>query len=101
MSMQLPPTDAWDCPITISNGLFKYRNRVIDTITFVEIRLKGKRVLINHYKENKDSPRAIIVCADSDAAKLLYEYILEKVYLVPRNDESVTLWSFLRCPRRV
>lgn len=108
MSTQ-PPTDAWDRPITISNGLFQYRNRAIDILTFAEVRLKGKRVLINHYKENKDSPRAIIVCANPDAAKVLYDYIVEKVYPPLQTEMSVstilsyeapTLWSFLGCRRR-
>jgi hypothetical protein len=95
-------TDAWDRPVTVSNGLFHYRNRAIDVLVINEIRTKGKRVLINHYKRNDGLPTAIIVCKDADAAVALYDYILEQTHpdpVEPDTTHPLTLWSFLGCGR--
>ena len=80
-------TDAWGREVTISNGLFRYRNRAIDIREFGDIRVKGRRVLINHFKENIHAPRAIIICKDVDSANKLYEYILSEAY-PPQSDEK-------------
>ena len=100
MTAQL--TDAWDRPVIVSNGLFRYRNRAIDVKVIDEVRAKGKRVLINHYNRNDSLPTAIVVCkdADAEAATALYEYILAELYPSVEPAEPVTLWSFLGCGRR-
>jgi hypothetical protein len=101
-------TDAWECEVTVSNGLFRYRNRAIDVLTFSDIRVKGKRVLINNFKENSNLPRANIICKDPETAKAIYDYILESVYPHPllqtqtqtqAQAQPFTLWSFLGCSR--
>jgi hypothetical protein len=97
-----PLTDAWDREVTVSNGLLHYRNRAIDIVTFSDLRVKGKRVLINNFKENTNLPRANIICKDAVTAKAIYDYIIESVYPPLPNNIVLepTLWSFLGCSRR-
>ena len=83
-----PLTDAWGREVSISNGLFRYRNRAIDVSAFSEIRVKGRRVLVNHYKENTFEPKAIIICKDIDSANVLYEYILKKAFQGLSEDDG-------------
>lgn len=83
-----PLTDAWGREVSISNGLFRYRNRAIDVSAFSEIRVKGRRVLVNHYKENTMEPKAIIICKDIDSANVLYEYILKKAFQGLSEDDG-------------
>lgn len=111
-------TDAWDREVTVSNGLLHYRNRAIDVLTFSDLRVKGKRVLINNFKENNNLPRANIICKDPETAKAIYDYIVETVYPPQslslsqtqtqtlsqtlsqlQQHQPLTLWSFLGCSR--
>lgn len=88
-------TDAWGRPVTMTDTFFCYQNRSIDLNCIQEIRLKGRRVLINHFNRNTTLPTSIVVCKDHESANELYHYITGNLYAPP--PEPLTLWSFLGC----
>ena len=71
--------DAWGNAVLIKDGFVTYRNRAIDVYAVNVIQTKGKRVFINHYRENNEFPKMLIMCSNENAARRLYEYLLEEI----------------------
>jgi len=121
--------DAWGNLVVIKNDFIHYRNRALDIHAVNLIQAKGKRVFINHYRENNDLPKMLIMCSNTNSATGLYEYILEKMRVSEsdvvynktyedimlflndskfllfnmatslQNVKFPTLWTFLGCSR--
>jgi hypothetical protein len=115
--------DAWGNAVLIKDGFVTYRNRAIDVYTVNVIQTKGKRVFINHYRENNEFPKMLIMCSNENAATRLYEYLLEEIKVKPLVEDNLVLpnelsqlihrmntyffnfvpstpsWSFLGCSR--
>jgi len=83
------PLDAWGNEVTITTDYINYRNRSIDKFIINELKVKGKRVFINYYKENKDYPKMCIICKNIDEAKEMYEYILDNRNPDNANNEEI------------
>jgi hypothetical protein len=71
--------DAWGNLVRVSDGFVHYRNRSIDVHSVDVIQAKGKRLFINHYRENNNLPKMCIICSNSNDAIRLYEYLIEAV----------------------
>ena len=69
--------DAWGSFVRVSDGFIHYRNRSIDIHSVNVIQAKGKRVFINHYRENNNLPKMLIMCSSVNNATRLYEYLIE------------------------
>lgn len=78
--------DAWGNLVRVNNGFVNYRNRSIDILAVNVIQAKGKRVFINHYRENNDLPKMLIMCSSANNATRLYEYLIEEL----RESEAIT-----------
>ena len=94
--------DAWGNLVVIKNNFIHYRNRAIDIDAVNLIQAKGKRVFINHYRENNYLPKMLIMCSNTNSATGLYEYIVEKMRVATsiHNVKFPTIWTFLGCSRR-
>jgi len=63
--------------VLIKDGFVTYRNRAIDVYAVNVIQTKGKRVFINHYRENNEFPKMCIICSSVNNATRLYEYLID------------------------
>jgi len=75
--------DAWGNVVRINDGFIHYRNRSIDVYSVNVIQTKGKRVFINHYRENNEFPKMCIICSSVNNATRLYEYLLDEIKVKP------------------
>lgn len=80
--------DAWGNVVRVSDGFIHYRNRSIDVHSVDVIQAKGKRVFINHYRENNNLPKMCIICSSVNNATRLYEYLIDDM----RVEEPQTVY---------
>jgi hypothetical protein len=103
--------DAWDNDVTVCNNFLTYRMRSIDISSINEMKVKGKRFYINHYKENTCLPKMCVICKNNDKAVELHNYVQSFFNLEDDDDihtsvsnqpeqRYITLFEYLFCSRR-
>lgn len=60
--------DAYGGVMHVNPDFLKYRDRVLNTSDVRTVHLKGRRVLVNHFKGNMNVPTMCVHFADKDAA---------------------------------
>lgn len=106
MSFTIVP-DAWNDPIIIVEAKYiEYRNRTIFNCVISEIRVKGRRVLINSYKTNTSEPKMTIICKNVEDAENLQDILVRSVGHSVNVDTQCeppslfsSIWTFLGCKR--
>ena len=91
--------DAWDSEVTIVNNFIQYRMRSLDLYAVSELKVKGKRLYINHFKENVSQPRMCIICKNHDDALEMYNAIHEQFENTLYTPTSPSFWSYFCCSR--
>lgn len=72
--------DRYNEQIILGRGFIRYRNRSIPYTEIKEIRVKGNRFLINHYRNNTTHPTVIIFMQDKQKAEFLHDELLDKMF---------------------
>lgn len=65
--------DIWNNEVEITNSFVSYRNRLIDVHLIQTFQVKGKRLLINTFKQNESVPTMCIFFEDKEKAEAAYE----------------------------
>jgi hypothetical protein len=102
--------DAWDSEVSVVNKFIQYRMRSLALDVVSEMKVKGKRLYINHFKENVSQPKMCIICKNHEDAMDIYNYIhdqfadedIEYDDVLPVEDEddlTTSFWSWFGCNR--
>jgi hypothetical protein len=85
-------SDRYGDTIVVSPNYIRYRNRLIDRMDIMEIRVVGKKFLINSFKQNVLSPTMCIHMESHDEALGFYDEVINQFY---DEDEPVVNTHFL------
>jgi hypothetical protein len=69
--------------LEVTKDYILYRNRLLDTKTISTFRTKGKRLLINSYKQNSGEPTMLIMFSSKDDAQRAFDGL--KAILYPQG----------------
>lgn len=62
-----------NAPVDVTQNYVCYRNRLIDTSNIVNFHTKGKRLLINSYRQNDSYPTMLVMFSSKEDAKNAFE----------------------------
>ena len=74
--------DVWNNEVEITKGYVNHRNRLIDVHLIHTFQTKGKRLLINSFKQNECVPTMCIFFESNEKAEEAYE-LMKAVYYGP------------------
>lgn len=74
--------DIWNNDVEITQGYVSHRNRLIDIHLIHTFQTKGKRLLINSFKQNECVPTMCIFFESKEKAEEAYE-VMKVVYYGP------------------
>ncbi len=74
--------DLWNNPLEISKAYVAHRNRLIDVHLIHTFQAKGKRLLINTFKQNAAMPTMCIFFDSKEKALQAYD-LMKQVYYGP------------------
>lgn len=82
MSSTTPITlyDIWGNPVEISRSYVSYRNRIVDIHLIHTFQAKGRKLLINTYRQNQMIPTMCIFFEDKEKAQNAFEQMKAVVY---------------------
>jgi len=72
--------DFWGNPVEITRSYVAYRNRIVDIHLIHTFQAKGRKLLINTYKQNQCIPTMCIFLKDKEAAQEAYTEMKEILY---------------------
>jgi hypothetical protein len=78
--------DAYGGVMHVAPQFLKYRNRIVSSSDVQTAHVKGRRVLINHFKSNMNVPTMCVHFADKTAAELALNHIQSILWNVPLDD---------------
>lgn len=73
-------SDIWGNPLEITPSYVAHRNRLIDVHAIHTFQTKGKRLLINTFKQNEAVPTMCIFFESKEKAQQAYEVMKEAYY---------------------
>ena len=73
-------TDRFGDKIVLGNKFILYRNRSIPYAEIQEMRVKGNRFLINHYRNNNSKPELMIMFESKNKAQWFHDEMINAVY---------------------
>ncbi len=83
--------DIWGNPVEISRSYVSYRNRIVDIHLIHTFQAKGRKLLINTYRQNQMIPTMCIFFEDKEKAQNAFEQMKAVVY--PHAEKPVTSLS--------
>lgn len=83
--------DAYGGVLHVNPDFLKYRDRVLSTSDVRTVHVKGRRVLVNHFKGNMSVPTMCVHFADKNAAAYALNCIHSVVWNVTMDDDSEAL----------
>ena len=83
--------DAYGGVLHVNPDFLKYRDRVLSTSDVRTVHVKGRRVLVNHFKGNMSVPTMCVHFADKNAAAYALNCIHSVVWNVMMDDDSEAL----------
>lgn len=83
--------DAYGGVMHVNPDFLKYRERVLSTSDVRTVHVKGRRVLVNHFKGNMSVPTMCVHFADKNAASYALNCIHSVVWNVTMDDDSEVL----------
>jgi hypothetical protein len=72
--------DMCKAPLEIAKGYILYRNRLIDSSSITSFRTKGKRLMINSYKQNTSHPTMLVMFSSKEDAQLAFDGLKDALY---------------------
>ncbi len=72
--------DNWGNPVEITRSYVSYRNRLVDIHLIHTFQAKGRKLLINTYKQNQMIPTMCVFFEDKEKAQNAYEQMKTVVY---------------------
>jgi len=75
--------------ITVTPYYIEYRNRVINSSAIGEFCVRGKKFLVNSYKQNIALPTLCIHMTSHEEALYLYDTLLQNLYSEEEEEESI------------
>ncbi len=73
-------SDFWGNPVEITRSYVSYRNRLIDIHLIHTFQTKGRKLLINTYKQNQMIPTLCVFFEDKEKALDAYQQMKSIVY---------------------
>ena len=65
--------DMCNTPVEVTDSYICYRNRLIDMNSIVSFQTKGKRLMINSYRQNSEHPTMLIMFANKEDAQSAFQ----------------------------
>lgn len=78
--------DFWENPVEITRSFVSHRNRTVDIHLIHTFQAKGRKLLVNTYKQNQSIPTMCIFFKDKETAEAAYREMKQIVY--PENSPS-------------
>ncbi len=75
--------DMCKAPLEITKDYVLYRNRLIDSSTISSFRTKGKRLMINSYKQNTSHPTMLVMFSSKEDAEKAFLGLRDALYSSP------------------
>jgi hypothetical protein len=101
MSDILTLHDRFGDEVQMGQWFIQYRNRMLDRVSVDEIRTKGNRLLINHFKNNTHSPTLCIHFESKEKAEKVMDYLVTRWFHEEKKAFGFWDWvAFWCCPRR-
>jgi hypothetical protein len=72
--------DMCKAPLEITKDYVLYRNRLIDSSTISSFRTKGKRLMINSYKQNTSHPTMLVMFSSKEDAEKAFLGLRDALY---------------------
>lgn len=69
-----------NAPVEVTQNYISYRNRLIDANSIVNFKTKGKRLMINSYRQNNGYPTMLIMFTDKESAQNAFEKLKQIFY---------------------
>jgi hypothetical protein len=85
--------DNWGNPVEITTSYVAYRNRIIDIHLIHTFQTKGRKLLINTYKQNQMIPTMCIFFEDKEKALDAYESMKSIVYSKPSEVKHTQVYD--------
>ncbi len=94
--------DMCKAPLEIAKGYVLYRNRLIDSSSITSFRTKGKRLMINSYKQNTSHPTMLVMFSSKEDAQRAFDGLRDALYTpvvsspsAPSEDKMSLIGMFL------
>jgi hypothetical protein len=81
-------TCAYGDDIIFSPTFIRYRNRLLDFRCVTEVKVKGRKLFINSYKQNKEFPTLCIHFKTTEDAKVVLDDLIDTWYYPPMEETS-------------
>lgn len=75
--------DMCKAPLEITKDYILYRNRLIDSSNITSFHTKGKRLMINSYKQNNSHPTMLVMFSSKDDAQRAFLGLRDALYSSP------------------
>ncbi len=75
--------DMCKAPIEITRNYILYRNRLIDSSSIRSFHTKGKRLMINSYKQNTSYPTMLVMFPSKEDAQKAFVVLKDTMYTPP------------------
>lgn len=72
--------DIWENPVEITRSFVSHRNRLVDMHLIHTFQAKGRKLLVNTYKQNQSIPTMCIFFKDKQTAEKAYAEMKQIVY---------------------
>lgn len=89
--------DMCKAPVEITKNYILYRNRLIDSSSITSIHTKGKRLMINSYRQNTSYPTMLVMFPSKEDAEKAFMGLKECLYTpapdvpsTPSEDSTAT-----------
>jgi hypothetical protein len=76
-------TDMCKNTLEVTKDYVLYRNRLLDTKAISTFRTKGKRLMINSYKQNSGEPTMLVMFSSKEDAHSAFEGLKSTLYPAP------------------
>ena len=90
MSTFITLYDIWNNPVEITRSYVSYRNRLVDIHLIHTFQAKGRKLLINTYRQNQMIPTMCIFFEDKETAQNAYEQMKAVVYSKTDDRKTTT-----------
>ena len=88
--------DLWNNTFEVAPSYVAHRNRLIDVHLIHTFQAKGKRLLINTFKQNEHVPTMCVFFENKEKAQEAYEMMKDFYYGTKPSQELVTQTSDIR-----
>jgi hypothetical protein len=89
-------TDLWGNTVDLTPTSISYRSRLVNVDSIQTVHIKGKRLLINTFKQNQGSPTMCIFFATKEDVNEAYDLVKEVCFgAVPKQTKESSWEAFM------